>query len=299
MSQEEPQNAKFVTPALLVAVTAISFAAIFFKKASPTHPLVSAGIRLAVAAVLLTPMALRSWKKGLMSASLVRSAVIAGLLYGVHFGTWVTSLTLTSIASSVTLVTATPLILAFIALATGHDKPDPKHWWAIGLAVCGITIIGSHDSNVGVEALMGDALAFGGAAAMAGYMLVGRRLGDAMDIWSFGAIATAVGATSLLGTAWFINIPIQVASSEALMYLVLAALVPQLIGHNLLTWTLRYTRPTIVGIATVGEPVGAAFLGWIWLHEQVGTTVAFGCTLTIAAVLLSILGSEKRPAQDP
>ena len=34
-------------------MVAISFAAIFFRKASPTHPLVAAGLRLAFASVLV------------------------------------------------------------------------------------------------------------------------------------------------------------------------------------------------------------------------------------------------------
>jgi drug/metabolite transporter (DMT)-like permease len=276
-------------------VLAISFAAIFFRKAAPTNPLVAAGIRLAVASIILMPVIYRAAAKGLVTLRLIRSGIIAGLLYGVHFGTWVTSLTLTSVASSVTLVTATPLLLAVTAIITGRDKPDPKHWWSMALACCGIAIIGSHDHSLGVEALMGDALAFGGAAAMAGYMLVGRRLGDAMHVWSFAAIATFVGAVALLGTAFFLGIPIEAASNEALLYLVLAALVPQLIGHNLLTWALRYVRPTVVGIATIGEPVGAALLGWLWLDEAVSATVALGCSLTIAAVLLALKGSNNPP----
>jgi len=284
---------RLVTPSLIVAVAAISFAAIFFKKAAPTHPLVAAGIRLAVAAICLTPIAIRAYQKGLVTGQLVRSAIVAGLLYGVHFGTWVSSLTLTSVASSVTLVTATPLILALIALATGRDAPDPKHWVSIALAICGIGIIAKHDMNVGAEALMGDALAMGGAVAMAGYMLVTRRLGEALHLWTFGAIATGVGAIALLGTAFALDIPIEASSSEALFYLVLAALVPQLIGHNLLTWSLRYARPTIVGIATVGEPVGATILAWLWLGEQISGTMALGCGLTIGAILLALRGKNE------
>ena len=68
----------------------------------------------------------------------------------------------------------------------------------------------------------------------------------------------------------------------------LAALVPQLIGHNLLTWALRHTQPATVAMAVVAEPVGAAALGWIWLGESVTMPVAAGCALTLAAVILAI-----------
>jgi len=279
---------RLVAPALFVAVVAISFAAIFFKKSQPTHPVVAAGIRLAIAALLFLPMALRSWRQGKGSRQLIVSGLWAGVFYALHFGTWVTSLTLTSVASSVTLVTATPLLLGVYALVAGTDKPEKRHWISIALALVGLSVIGSHDSQAGNDALLGDLFAFGGAAAMAGYMLISRRLGESLDIWIFGGLATSVGAATLLGTALLLDIPIQPSSDEALMYLALAALVPQLIGHNLLTWSLRHTRPTVVGISTIGEPIGAALLGWLWLGEAVSSTVGLGCSITLAAVVLAV-----------
>ena len=101
-----------VVPALALAITAISFAAIFFRKAAPTHPLVAAGVRLAVATILLSPMVLRARRDGRLPGPVIRSAAWGGLAYAVHFGAWVTSLTMTTVAASVTLVSATPVLLA-------------------------------------------------------------------------------------------------------------------------------------------------------------------------------------------
>jgi len=272
----------------VTAVVAISFAAIFFRKAAPTHPMVASGIRLTTAALLLLPVAIRAWLQGRLTPRLVRAAALGGVLYGVHFGTWVTSLMLTSVAASVTLVTATPLLLAVVALFTGTDRPSRRLWTALGLAFVGVVFIGWTDLGVGSDALLGDAFALAGAAAMAGYLVVCRRLGDAMDVWPFMALATGVGGVTMLGAAALLGVPLQAASSEALLYLVLAALIPQLVGHTLLTWSLRYTTPTAVGIATVGEPVGAALLGWLWLGEAVTLPIAIGCSITLSAVVLAI-----------
>jgi hypothetical protein len=49
-----------VVPALVVGVVALSFAAPFFRKAAPTHPLAASAIRLACAALLLAPFVLRA-----------------------------------------------------------------------------------------------------------------------------------------------------------------------------------------------------------------------------------------------
>jgi drug/metabolite transporter (DMT)-like permease len=102
-----------------------------------------------------------------------------------------------------------------------------------------------------------------------------------------------VGAATLLGSAVVTGVPIAIPSIEAGVYVALAALVPQLVGHTLLTWSLRHTRPTVVGIATVGEPVGSTLLGFVWLHERVDPMVLVGCAVTLAAVVTAMWRREK------
>jgi len=218
----------------------------------------------------------------------VRAGLLAGLLYGVHFGAWVASLELTTIAASVTLVTITPLFLAIAGVITGTDRPSGAVWLALGVAVVGITIIGGTDLGTSRDALIGDALACLGSIAIAGYLLLARRLGKDLDVLAFTGIATAVGAIALLGTGAAAGVDLRPASLEALGYLALAALIPQMIGHSLLTWALRHTSPTVVGLATVGEPVGSTILGVLILAEIPSGMTVLGCCITLCAVILAL-----------
>ncbi len=283
--------------ALIVAVSAISFAAIFFRKAQPTHPLAASAIRLAIAALLLSPFMVRGWRRGSLTKRHVRTGVIAGALYGLHFGAWVWSLNLTTVAASVTLVTATPLLLSVAALVTGRDRPTRKLWWSLALASLGVLLIGGYDFGQGTGALAGDMLALLGAAAMAGYLFLVRSQPGDLDVLAFSAVACAVGATLLVLTAICAGLPLRPASNQALLYLALAALLPQIVGHGLLTWSLKHTTPVTVGIATVGEPVGASILGLLWLGETVAPTVMFGCCITLSAVVLALYAGNKQPQQ--
>lgn len=277
--------------ALVVGVAAISFAGPFFRKADPTHPLVAAGLRLAMASLVLLPLTLRARARGGLPARVLRAAVLGGLAYAVHFGAWVWSLGLTTIAASVTLVTATPLLLAVVALATGRDRPTRALWGALVFAVVGVSLIGGYDLGTSRDALVGDGLAVLGAAGMAAYLLVGRGLGP-FDVIAFSGVATAVGAGCLLGLAALLGLPLVAPTADAWLYLGLAALVPQLVGHTLLTWSLHHTTPTVVGMATVAEPVGASLLAWLWLGESVSGPVLAGCAATITAVGLALRSAE-------
>ena len=222
-----------------------------------------------------------------------RAALLAGLFYAAHFGCWVSSLELTSVPSSVTLVTATPILLAAIAMVRGRDRPELRHWISIAVALFGLSIIAWTDVSGAGDAWLGDLLAIGGAVAMALYLLVVRGLGPDLDVLGFMGTACAVGAACLLGIAGahagIAGGPaLEFASLESLGWICAAAVVPQLIGHTLLTWSLRDATPTAVGIATVGEPVGATALAWLWLGESVEPSTAIGCAIVLVAVLLSL-----------
>ena len=131
---------------------------------------------------------------------------------------------------------------------------------------------------------------------MAVYLVLARSLGKELDVLAFGAIATFVGALALGITALIFEIPFVYASTESFFWIVLAALVPKLIGHNLLTWSVRYATPTAVGITTVGEPVGATFLAWLWLGETISFLIAIGASVTLFAVFLSARASARAPS---
>ncbi|MBS1195862.1 MAG: protein of unknown function transrane, partial [Actinobacteria bacterium] len=77
-------------------------------------------------------------------------------------------------------------------------------------------------------------------------------------------------------------------------YIFLSALIPQLVGHGLLTWSLRHTTPTVVALAIMGEPVGATLLAWAWLGEAAPAVVLAGCALVLAALVLALSASRPR-----
>ncbi|MCA9522865.1 MAG: DMT family transporter [Myxococcales bacterium] len=286
-------SSRWLLGALVLAVVAISHAAIFFRLAQPTHPLIAAGVRLLFASLLLAPIWLSSATRRRAAKRQLVAAILAGICYALHFGSWVWSLELTSIAASVTLVTTTPLLLGAYGFIVGRDAPSRLLWLAIAISIAGVGVIGFGDWRATPRALVGDALALVGAVAIASYFQIGRRLGEELEIWSFGGVATFSGAALLLAGSTAASLG-PWPDREGLVYLALSALIPQLIGHTLLTWSLRHTTPTIVGMATVGEPAGAALLGWIWIDEKPPIVTAIGCTITALAVLLALNAGSSR-----
>lgn len=295
MSRTSPTYAPLV---LFAGTVAIASAAIFFRLAAPTHPLVMAGTRLVIAATLLAPLIVSAIRSGRLPRAHIREALLGGVLYAIHFGAWVWSLQLTTIAASVTLVTATPLLLAIHAVLTGRDRPDRSLWLSLAVAAVGVVTIGGTDFGTSTAALVGDGLALFGAAAIAAYMVRVRALGE-IAVLPFMGVAAAVGGLLLLAVSALIGLNPYPVSLESFGWLFAAALLPQLVGHTSLTWCLRHMTPTSVGIATLFEPVGATLVAW-WLFSEtpkLGTLA--GCALTLAAVALALSTRRSRARRVP
>ncbi len=263
----------------------------FIREAAPTPPLSIAALRLLLAG-------------GVLSAVLAHRVrrlppgpvLLGGALYAVHFGTWIASLWLTSLAASTTLVTASPLFLALHGAFTGRDRPDVRLWIALAFAMAGAGAIALGGAP-GVPAAipwLGNTLATVGAVAMAGWLLLCRRLGPELDAPAFSAAAALVGGLGLAALALARGDSLLPVSVESFAWIALAALVPQLLGHTLITWSLRYTTPTVVGLLTLGEPVVTTFLG-AWLYgEAPGSLVLGGCALTLAGVVWTLFSGRSR-----
>jgi drug/metabolite transporter (DMT)-like permease len=59
------------------------------------------------------------------------------------------------------------------------------------------------------------------------------------------------------------------------------------IGHTLINHALRNLSPTVVAIAILGEPVGAALLAWFMLGESLAPSQLAGFALVVVAILLA------------
>lgn len=276
---------------LALGALAISFAAIFFRLAEPADPLLASALRLGIAALCLWPLA----RRRPASPRLRRAGVIAGLLYAIHFGTWVASLSRTSVAASVTLVTATPLLLVVVAFASGKDRPRPTQLAGIAIACIGVALIGGGD--LGDGQLLGDGLALIGAAAMAGYLWLARSLGAELDTLALSVRAAAWGAVFLcVGMLALLPLGAPILPSpEGLGWIVLAAVIPQVLGHTLLTSALTRATPSEVGLATAAEPVLSTLLAWLWLAELPTSLVLIGCAVALLGVLAGMTRRDETP----
>ena len=94
------------------------------------------------------------------------------------------------------------------------------------------------------------------------------------------------------------GVGLRPSGGDAVFWIFLSALIPQLLGHGLLTWSLRHTTPTVVALAILGEPVGSTLLAWAWLGEAAPALVLAGCAVVLAALVLALSAPRPQPAAE-
>ena len=216
--------------------------------------------------------------------------LVAGLLLGMHFWSWMASLRFTTVASSVVLVSLKPVFAWGIAAAWLREHPTRTEVWGIVIAVLGASLIGLSDARLSLGALGGDALAVLGALTGAGYYVIGRQVRRTVGIWRYATGVYGVAAAALAGIAFICVAPlIGFAGRDWAVFSALAA-GPMLIGHTGMNYALRYFRATTVNVAALGEPVGATLLAWVVpaIHEVPRPMALVGGALVLLGIGLSL-----------
>lgn len=280
-------------PALVLAVgvTAMSIAGPLVRFSS-APALVIAAWRLTFSVALIAlVLAFRpgAWQGVRLSGREWLQATVAGLLLAAHFWSWIASLDMTTVASSVVLVSTQPIFVAALSTMLLHEPATRRQWTGILIAVAGAFVIGWGDFGHGRTALLGDGLAVAGAIFVSGYYIIGRHLRQRLDLWLYIAIVYGVAAAAFL---LLIALHPEVAlapwpARDWLIFLALAA-GPMMLGHTGMNYALRYVRAHVANLALLGEPVGATIIAWLLLSEVPGPQTFLGAALILAGVVLGV-----------
>lgn len=272
---------------LFIGVVAISFTAIFIRLSS-APALTIATMRMAVTVLLLLP-ALAVFERRTAIRITGRDltlSLLSGVFLAFHFAFWTVSLSYTSVASSLVFLSVHPIFVALLAWAFLHEAPTRAVVMGIVLTVLGSVLIGLNDLRIGGESLFGDGLSLAGAAAIVGYLLIGKSVRARQGFLVYSVLVyVACGlalAVMALGTGTSL---LAFNSGDLLIFFALA--VATLGGHTVFNWVLKHLPATLVALSFVAEPVGAALLAWLILGEAVSPLTGAGGLAMLAGIYLA------------
>ncbi|PID14598.1 EamA family transporter [Sporosarcina sp. P34] len=275
---------------IAIGVLTIGLSAIFVKMATADAGVI-AFYRMFFSVIIMLPLFLISYR-GELSSLTKRDWLFtasSGILLAVHFILWFESLNYTSVASSTVLVTLQPIFalagtaLFFKEIITG------KMLTAVFIALTGSFIISWGDFQVSGAALFGDILALLACVFVTAYLLIGQNVRKRISLVTYTFLIYSVSTVALFFYVLITQEPFFGYSTSDWGWFLALAILPNLLGHTLFNWAVKWVSTNVVSIAVVFEPVLASIAAFFVLHEKITSLQLRGGIVVLIGVLLFVI----------
>ena len=269
------------------------------------HPaLVSFG-RMITGAVMFAPYI---WYKGAREIALMPArsrwlALMAGTMSGINIVLMVASLEHISILINQAFIATIPIWVAFFEVTLLKQKLGAAVWIGILAALAGGIVIAFTTAEgpailPGGNPTVGIGMAVVSACSASLYIIVGRKVRSEVSfipyIWLVHAAASmvtlaiiAVNGVSLIGH-----------DLRGYLWVLLLAILAQIIGHGALNFVLRFMSPTTLTMTAQSVPILSAIWAFLILGEVPTIPQAVGSVILVLGVTI-VLRGQQTPKSSP
>jgi drug/metabolite transporter (DMT)-like permease len=287
---------------LVIGVLSVSTASIFIRLAMTAAGVSGVGFslflaasRLILASIVLLPNLLKLRLEKIPRRAYILAGA-AGMALSLHFATWITSLSYTSVTASTVIATTNPIWVSLLSWLIGRETISRLTLLGIMISLGGGLIIawGGFAAEGYSNQLLGDFLALIGGIMASVYFLLGRAAQRAgLSTYQYVTVAYTASAIVLLPLPLFFSVDYFGFSPRVYLYVLLMTVFAQLIGHTSFNWALQWISPIIVTLAILFEPLGASVLAIILFREIPSPRVIYGSIVLLGGVAMAIIGSSK------
>lgn len=279
---------------IIIGVISVALSAIFVKLSTADAGVI-AFYRMLFSVLLMLPLFLLKYRKELLvftKRDWIFSS-IAGVFLAFHFILWFESLNYTSVASSTVLVTLQPIFAFVGTYFFFKEKLSMKTILSAVIAISGSVIISWSDFQLSGTAFYGDMLALAGCAFITAYLLFGQEVRKRLSLITYTFVLYAISTITLFFYVLVKGESFGPYASTDWFWFFMLALIPNLLGHSLFNWAVKWVSTNVISIAILFEPVGASILAYYIFHETLTSAQIIGGIVVIAGILLFIIDPRK------
>lgn len=296
---------------LLGAQLAISSGGIMarFALAGMSVPMAGAWRFSMVAVVLLARLIIKRrpllpWRHELALAA-------AGLLLAEQFATWMLSISYLTVGTATVLYCTAPFWNGLYEALILRKQPPRAFWCALSIAAVGVCMMvyegpSTHEQTPTHLRMLGIALALASGLGVASFLIVMRHLskfdprGDNHNTVDMSTRVYVSAALALTFMCYFDGHPLPPLSEWTVWAGVISmAVVTQGIGHTLQNASLRHIPASMVGFATLLEPLIATGLAWLIFDEALSVRGGVGALLVLGALAWALMPARRPKSQGP
>lgn len=273
---------------LAVGVFACSTSVIFIK-ASAVQPATLSAVRLAVAVIALGPLFVRDVRRHTLGPRDFAICMLPGVLLGFHFVTWIYGARLTPVVSSTLIVNLVPAVTPFLLWAAIRERLTGNEWLGTAIALSGTIALVSRDLDLSPNHFRGDAVCFASMVLFSMYLVLGRKSTRLPTVWAYVVPVYALAAvTSGLGCIGAPQPLARLSEPREILLAVGLGLVPTVLGHSALNYSMGRFRGQIVSIVNLSQPIFAGISGYALLGEVPAAMTYPACVLVLTGAVIAL-----------
>jgi len=275
-----------ITLLLILALFSVSTSPIIGRALTGVGAVSISFWRMFIAAIVLWIFSAIKPQNKMHSKNNLLKTVLAGILLGIHFALFFEAIKITKIANATFLGTLAPLFTLCIELFILKRIYNKSVLLGLFFTLIGSIIILGYQFDLESKYTLGNLYAVICSICIALALMIGERVRSQENTVVYTRTLYLSASFTLLLIALCINEQLTGYNLNEYLGLVFLGLVPTILGHNSIYYSIRYVSPTIAAAFPLGEPIIATIFAYFIFHEQITVNIFLGGIITMSGLIL-------------
>lgn len=198
----------------------------------------------------------------------------------------------TSVGNGSLIIGISPIVIALMSAAVGHERIRPVRWLGIAVAMLGLYLVVGHGVDLTGQTWRGDLLMIGGVICWSTYSVASQGILKRHSPLLVIALTFSLGATLyvLVLTPILVGVDWRAISRFSWLLMLTSALLALNLSYWIWYTGLKRLGGSRTSVYSYLTPVVAMIVAAIWLHEPVSSNQIAGAGAIFAGLLITRFG---------
>ena len=215
----------------------------------------------------------------------INKTICAGVLLGIHFALFFEAIKITKIANATFLGTLAPFFTLLVELFILKRFYNKKVLLGLFFTLIGSILILGYQFDLESKYTIGNLYAIICSICIAIALMIGEKVRVKENTIVYTRTLYLSASFTLFLLAMFVNEKLSGYNFNEYLGLLFLGLVPTIVGHNSIYYSIRYVSPTIAAAFPLGEPIIATILAYFIFAENITINIFLGGIITIVGLI--------------
>ena len=275
-----------ITLLLILALLSVSTSPIIGRALTGVGAISISFWRMLFASIILWIFSMFKNQGSMKVKANLNRTIYAGILLGIHFALFFEAIKITKISNATFLGTLAPFFTLLVELFILKRYYNKKVLLGLFCTLLGSIIILGYQFDVETQYTLGNIYAILCSISIAAALMISEMVRKKENTIVYTRTLYLSAAITLFIISLIANENLVSYNLNEYLGLLFLGLVPTILGHNSIYYSIRYVSPTIVAAFPLGEPIIATILAYFIFSEVITINIFLGGFITFLGLIL-------------